>query len=128
VPENLYERTQYLDPVQKANDMGEQLKLRHDCDIVICLSHLGHRYTTNKVSDELLARESEYIDVIIGGHTHSFLDAPLVIRNKKNKEVIINQAGWGGIILGRLDFEFTKEKGKNLSGSTPITITKKTGQ
>lgn len=127
VPEKLYGNTKYLDPVQEANKIAYQLKKQRKCDFIVCLSHLGNRYRDSKVSDEKLAKDSENIDLIIGGHTHTFLDAPIVYKNKKGEDVIVNQVGWAGINLGRLDFEFSKFSGKKLAKSSSITITKKTG-
>lgn len=128
VPENLYGNTKYLDPVQKANETAYRLKKEKKCDLLICLSHLGYRYRDNKVSDERLAKDSENIDLIIGGHTHTFFESPVIYKNKKGKDVIVNQVGWAGIILGRLDFEFSKFSGKKLSNAETITVTKKTGE
>lgn len=128
VPDNLAGNTKYLDPVQKANETARQLKKDNNCDMVICLSHLGFQYRENKVSDERLAGESENIDLIIGGHTHTFFDAPVIYNNKKNEEVIVNQVGWAGIILGRLDFEFSKFSKKKLSKASSLRVTKKTGE
>ena len=126
VPDQLFGTTKYLDPVEKANDVAYHLKQREKCDMIICLSHLGYQYKENKVSDEVLAKESDHIDLIIGGHTHTFLDAPVTLSNKKNRDVIINQVGWAGILLGRLDFEFSRFSNKKLVKSTPLLVTKKT--
>lgn len=126
VPDNLSAGTKYLDPIQQANSVAYRLKKNESCDIVICLSHLGYKYTEKKVSDEILARESENIDLIIGGHTHTFMNQPVAYKNKKGEDVIVNQVGWAGIILGRLDFNFSKEKSKNFEGSKTIVIGKKT--
>lgn len=127
VPDNLSGSTRYLDPVQKANEIAAELKKNKNCDMIICLSHLGYQYKTqDKVSDEILARESEYIDLVIGGHTHTFFDKPVVIKNKKGQDVILNQVGWAGIILGRLDFEFSKFSGKKIANYQAITVTEKT--
>ena len=128
VPENLYGNTKYLDPVIKANETGYKLKKDHNCDFVICLSHLGNSYSDNKISDKRLAIESEDIDLIIGGHTHTFLPNPLVYKNKKGHDVLVNQVGWAGINLGRLDFDFTKISRKKLSQASSITVTKKTDE
>lgn len=128
IPDNLFGATKYLDPVQKANETAAQLKQKEDCDMIICLSHLGYQYKTgNKVSDEVLAKESENIDLIIGGHTHTFLNEPVVFKNKKSNDVIVNQVGWAGLVLGRLDFEFTKFSGKKMVKSEPISVSQKTG-
>ena len=128
VPDSLFGNTKYLDPVQKANEMAAKLKNEEACDMIICLSHLGYQYKDNKVSDEILAKETEHIDLIIGGHTHTFLEAPVVLRNKMGSDVLVNQVGWAGIVLGRLDFEFSGYKKKNLSKSHTVTIGKKTNE
>jgi 5'-nucleotidase len=117
VPEQLYGKTMYQDPIQKANIHADLLKKKHQCDLVICLSHLGDRYADNKVSDEVLARESLGIDLIIGGHTHRFFEKPREYNNKSGKKVLVNQVGWGGLQLGRLDFEFLSGKPQKLDKS-----------
>jgi 5'-nucleotidase len=127
VPDNLAGNTKYLDPVATTNEVADKLKNEKGCDLVICLSHLGYQYRDNKISDENLAKESENIDLIIGGHTHTFLDAPVSFKNKKGNDVIVNQVGFAGIILGRIDFEFSKFSKKKLSNSSAITVTKKEG-
>jgi 5'-nucleotidase len=124
VPENLSGNTRYLDPVQKANEAAEELR-RKNCDLIVCLSHLGYKYNENKISDLTFGKDTENIDLIIGGHTHTFMDQPDVIRNRKSEDVIINQVGWAGINLGRLDFVFTSGRKKKLVESTPITVSKK---
>jgi 5'-nucleotidase len=73
-----------------------------------------------------LANETENIDLIIGGHSHTFLNAPVIFKNKKGDDVLVNQVGWAGINLGRLDFDFTKNSRKKLSEASSITVTKKT--
>ncbi len=127
IPDNLFGATKYLDPIQKANEVADKLKKQEGCDMIICLSHLGYQYKDTKVSDEVLAKESENIDLIIGGHTHTFLDSPAKYTNKKGDDVIINQVGWAGIILGRLDFEFSKFSGKKLAKNHSITVSQKSG-
>lgn len=127
IPDNLFGATKYLDPIQKANEAADQLKKNERCDMIICLSHLGYQYKDNKVSDEILAKESENIDLIIGGHTHTFFDNPVTYKNKKGDNIIVNQVGWAGIVLGRLDFEFSKFSGKKLAQNHNISVSQKTG-
>lgn len=127
IPDALFGGTKYLDPVQHANETAELLKRNEQCDMIICLSHLGNKYTDNKVSDEVLAKESRNIDLVIGGHTHTFLDSPLVYKNKNGDDVLVNQVGWAGIIVGRLDFEFSKFSGKKLAKNHNISVSQKTG-
>jgi 5'-nucleotidase len=125
VPENLYGQTAYLDPIQEANKQAYLLKVKHDCDMVICLSHLGDLYKENKVSDEVFAKGSEHIDLILGGHTHRFFEAPRKYSNKAGKEVLVNQVGWAGLRLGRLDYSFSSGNPKKLEKNQSISIEKK---
>ena len=126
IPDNLFGKTVYLDPITEANKVASRLREEEDCDLVICLSHLGNKYSgEDKVSDEILARESENIDLIIGGHTHTFLEKPLVYTNKKGGQVLVNQVGFAGLILGRLDFEFTKFSGQKMVKTEKIIISEK---
>lgn len=126
VADNLYGKTKYLDPIENVNRVALKLKTEEKCDMIICLSHLGFRYRSNKVSDEVLAAKTENIDLIIGGHSHTFFDKPLVFKNKIGNEVVVNQVGWAGIVLGRLDFEFYRFKNKNLAKAHTVVIGKKT--
>ncbi|MCW3074533.1 MAG: 5-nucleotidase [Flaviaesturariibacter sp.] len=125
VPENLYGATKYLDPVQQANRTAATLKAQN-CDLIICLSHLGYRSSANRMSDLVFAPQTENIDLIIGGHSHTFLEKPEVVKNKNGEDVVINQVGWAGLQLGRLDFIFEKRRRKTLVGSQAIVVSKKT--
>ena len=105
VPMDKCGNTRYLDPISSANKIASELKSK-SCDLVICLSHLGFEYENKNInSDRKLAAETQNIDIILGGHTHTFFDKPLVLKNSKNKEVLINQVGWGGVYLGRIDID-----------------------
>ena len=108
-PKN-YGATEYLDPVESANKYASLLKDKFKCDLVICLSHLGYSYDSDKVSDLTLANMSINTDLIIGGHTHTFLPKPVYKKNALGKEILINQVGWAGINLGRIDFIFRGKK------------------
>jgi len=100
--------TQYLDPVTKAKEMVSQLRGPEHCDMVICLSHLGYKYESAKIDDRKLAAQVSGIDLILGGHTHTFMDAPEPITSPNGRATLINQVGWSGINLGRLDYTFTR--------------------
>ena len=109
-----YGNTVYNDPLQVALKMESYLKNDHKCDLVICLSHLGLKYRNNKVSDMVIARETSMTDLIVGGHTHSYLEKPIIEENKAGNPVIINQAWWGGLVLGKIDFVFERSKNKKV--------------
>ncbi|CAM4123223.1 bifunctional metallophosphatase/5'-nucleotidase [Gillisia hiemivivida] len=105
VNESLYKETEYLDPVEIATEMTRILKQEQNCDLVICLSHLGYEYKNeSKISDVLLANQTKDIDLIIGGHTHTFLNKPTILQNLEGKKVLVNQVGCYGLYLGRIDF------------------------
>jgi 5'-nucleotidase len=103
VAEKKFENTKYLDPIEVSNYWAKYLKKEKKCHLVICISHLGYNYRSNKISDLILARNSKNIDIIIGGHTHTFLNKATTLLNMEKNKVIVNQAGWGGLSLGRID-------------------------
>ncbi len=121
VDSRLYKETKYNDPITIAQDMSRILKDEEKCDLVICLSHLGYNYkrNPNKISDLKLASLTEGIDLIIGGHTHTFLKKPTITKNRKGINMLVNQVGWGGINLGRIDYYFDN-KTNNAVGTTII--------
>lgn len=121
VGKKLYKETKYLDPIETALEVVRMLKEEENCDLVICLSHLGYEYRSEKISDVKLAKSTRNIDLIIGGHTHTFLPEPTVVLNREGKQVLINQVGWAGVNLGRIDFYFDAS-GKTESGGTSIII------
>jgi len=120
VDPRMYKETKYLDPIEIAQHYAHKLRHEEKCDLVICLSHLGYNYKgSDKVSDKILASKTKDIDLIIGGHTHTFLPEPEVHQNADQKPVLINQVGWAGLYLGRIDFNFQKGK---LKGYTSYTL------
>jgi len=109
-----YKETVYLNPTEISQEMTRILKQEQKCDLIICLSHLGYEYKKeeNKISDLKLAALTRDIDLIIGGHTHTFLDKPTVVKNIDDKDVLVNQVGCYGINLGRIDFYFDSDNSK----------------
>ena len=111
VDPNSYTGVKISDPIQVAEKYTQLLKHKLKCDLIICLSHIGYQYDTDKVSDLVLAKNSRYIDLIIGGHTHTFLDKPTEVRNLDNQITLVNQTGRSGVNLGRIDFILDRKKG-----------------
>jgi 5'-nucleotidase len=120
VGEKLYKETKYLDPIEISQDMSRILKDEEQCDLVICLSHLGYYYrgNPNRVSDLNLAKATKNIDLIIGGHTHTFLPKPTIVKNIDDKNMLVNQVGAYGVNLGRVDFYFDEVNEKTSEGKT----------
>lgn len=116
-----YQETVYNDPVSVAQHYSNFLKNEKKCDLVICLSHLGYEFDDSKICDVKLAPQTENIDLILGGHTHTFLPEPQSYTNQQGKNVLINQVGWAGLLLGRIDFYFDKNKKiKNIAWNTQV--------
>ena len=89
----------FLSPNEILNKTAEMLRKEQNCDIVICLSHLGY-------SNELeLAEKSRNIDIIIGGHSHTFMSKPSFRKNLDGKEVLVFQTAGRGAYVGRIDVE-----------------------
>lgn len=123
VDKNLYKETIYNNPIEIATDITKQLKETEKCDLIICLSHLGFDYKNeaDKPSDVKLATLTQDIDLIIGGHTHTFLDKPIIKTNKVGKQVVVNQVGAYGINLGRIDF-YLSDDSKYISQEKNIIV------
>lgn len=122
VDQKLYKETEYLDPIEIAQETTKFLKVDEQCDLVICLSHLGYNYSNNpgKISDLKLAAATKHIDLIIGGHTHTFLPKPTVVKNIEGKNMLVNQVGCFGLYLGRIDFYFDETGNAGSNGTTII--------
>ncbi|MGJ8735895.1 bifunctional metallophosphatase/5'-nucleotidase [Zobellia laminariae] len=119
VTKKLYKETEYNNPIEIAQDTERTLKNEENCDLIVCLSHLGYEYKdSQKPHDLAMATALEYTDLIIGGHTHTFLDKPTIVENKLGRNVLVNQVGCFGINLGRIDFYFDGSKNSNASGVT----------
>ncbi len=115
---------QYLEPTRIAQQMADKLRKDEGCNLVVCLSHLGYEYNSRKISDKVLAKETDGIDLILGGHTHTFLDEPTILTNKSGKEVLIHQVGWAGLRLGRIDIYFDDKAMPKSTASAAIPILK----
>jgi 5'-nucleotidase len=117
VTKRLYKETRYLDPFEIASDMERQLKEEEQCDLIICLSHLGYDYENpQRPSDTQLAQRTSHTQLIIGGHTHTFLEKPDVRINQNGDSVLVNQVGCYGLNVGRIDFYFDATKKATAQG------------
>lgn len=99
-----YKGVRFLDPIKTANNMSSLLRTKYKCDMVVCLSHLGY------IADLNLAESTNGIDIIIGGHSHTYLKEPTIRKNINNKDVSIFQTNGRGIYVGRLDIDLEKVK------------------
>ena len=94
---NKCEGVVYEDPIRVSNEIAALLKDEEGCDLVVCLSHLGIQM------DEHLVAGTRNIDVILGGHSHTFMKGPKTYLNMDGKEVPVMHTGKNGVRVGRLD-------------------------
>jgi 5'-nucleotidase len=121
VTKKLFKETQYLNPFEIAQDIERKLKAEENCDLVICLSHLGYKYNSDKPDDLKLAAKTKYTNLIIGGHTHTFLKKPTIVKNTLQTDVLVNQVGCFGVNLGKIDFYFDNDR-KNIAEGVSIAV------
>ncbi len=111
VDDEIQRKIKCENPIEKANEVAKYLKKKEHCDLVICIAHLGtSNQSDSKCSTKSLAKESQNIDLIIGGHSTNLLPKPLKFYNLLKEEVLVVQSGWGGSHLGRIDYIFSTEK------------------
>ena len=108
VSENLRLGVGYHDPFPIAAALARKLREEEHCALVVCLSHLGLRGYAGDPGDEDLARQVAGIDLIVGGHSHTFMEEPARFPHGE-RETLVFQVGTGGIYLGRVDFHLTRE-------------------
>jgi len=114
-----FKETHYLDPYEIALDSERRLKTEEACDLIICLSHLGYSYRNENEPDDLkLAAKTTHTHLIIGGHTHTFLEQPTLVKNAVGDTVLVNQVGCYGLNLGRIDFYFDAANNGSAQGVT----------
>lgn len=113
----------FLDEVQTAKDMVSVLRGKEKCDVVIALTHLGI-YGDNKAGSRRIAAQVPGIDLIVDGHSHTQLAAPVVEKNPEGKDVPIVQAWMWGLNVGKGVITVTNKKVTNFEW-TPLTVNDK---
>lgn len=104
-----YGKMKFTDPYDIAEKTAAYLKKKKKCDIVVCLSHLGMECEgNNRHCDRELATRSSNIDIILGGHSHTFMKNPEYVKNAAGNKVLISQMGKNGVYVGRIDITFDK--------------------
>ena len=96
----------YRDPIPVAREMARLLRKEEKCDVVICLSHLGlYGSGLGDAGDEVLAAQTEGIDLILGGHSHTFPERPAFYENASGQEVPVMHVGKNGAYVGKIKLE-----------------------
>ena len=96
----------YLDPVETARRMAALLKTKKKCDVVICVSHLG--WENEELTDQMLVPATRYIDIVLGGHSHTYMKTLQYVKNVDGKDVPVDQNGKHGIWIGRIVLDLEK--------------------
>ncbi len=104
-PDN-FKPVQYLDPVRMARGVTKLLREQEKCELVLGMSHLGYypNPQRDEVGDTQVAAQVDGIDFIASGHTHTFMEKPVLQKTPSGKDTIIFQVGRSGIYVGRVDF------------------------
>ena len=105
-PQN-FQGVKYMDPVQMARGVVRLLREQEKCQLVVGMSHLGYYANprNNEIGDTQVAAQVNGIDFIASGHTHTFMEKPVLQKNPAGKDTIIFQVGKSGIYVGRIDFK-----------------------
>lgn len=96
----------YNDPVKAANDVAKLLKEQEKCDIVVCLSHLG--WDIIGIDDTELMPQTRNIDIVLGGHSHSYFNEMEYVKDLDGREIPNDQNGKHGIYVGKITVDFSR--------------------
>ena len=101
------EGVKYLDPAKVANEMGDLLKNKLKCDLVVCISHLG--WETKIDDDRYMIEHSRNVDLVLGGHSHTYLPTLEYVNNLDGKPIPVDQNGKHAIYVGKLVLDMKKK-------------------
>ncbi len=104
-----YPGVKYLDPVKAAAETVAILKGKERCDVVVCLSHLGWDMKP-EVDDSTVIANTEGIDIVLGGHSHTYLKDLEWVTDKGGRRVPVDQNGKHGIFIGKMTLKVDKVK------------------
>lgn len=108
VATHCYGNVKFKDPVSEAQRVSDILHNAEHCDVVICLSHLGCK-DGSYYSDMELIENTNNIDVVIGGHSHTYFTQPRFIQNIDGKEIPLQQMGKNGAFVGKIILKLKKD-------------------
>lgn len=96
----------FENPIEAAQRVADILKDKEKCDLVICLSHLGWQGTA--YSDDVLIPSTRNIDIVLGGHSHSYFDKPVYYKNLDGREIPLQQMGKNAVYVGTMKVRMEK--------------------
>jgi 5'-nucleotidase len=97
----------YLDPIEVTEKMVHLLRVEKKCDVVICLSHLG--WELSECSDNLLIQNTSGIDLVLGGHSHTYMDEIKYEKDKAGHQIPVDHEGKNGVFVGKIEMTFNKK-------------------
>lgn len=119
ISEENYDGMKFKDVISTANNTASLLK-KKGCDLVVAVTHIGYEVSNGKTDDLDLARASRDIDIIIGGHSHTFVDpatpdkTPYWIKNADGRDVLVAQTGKYGKNVGYIKLDLSNFSGENI--------------
>jgi 5'-nucleotidase len=103
-----YKPLKYLNPTTVAQEMITLLKKEKKCDVVICLSHLG--WETTVYPDDRFIPNTEGLDLVLGGHSHTYFQKLEYVNDKTGKPVPVDQNGKHGAFVGKLTLDLQQKR------------------
>ncbi|HEU5236948.1 MAG TPA: metallophosphoesterase [Pyrinomonadaceae bacterium] len=112
ITEDNFKPLKYIDPVGASRDVVKVLREQERCQLVLGMSHLGYYENPRRdqVGDSQVAAQVDGIDFIASGHTHTFMEKPVLQKSPSGKDTLIFQVGRSGIYVGRVDFTLREGK------------------
>lgn len=105
-----YKGVRYENPIEAANRVAALLKDSEGCDVVVCLSHLGWNMKKPDIDDATMIGASRNIDVVLGGHSHSYFDNVAKVKNADGKDVVVDQNGKHAIYVGKMELTIQNKR------------------
>ena len=96
----------YLDPAETGQKYIDILRKQEKCDLVICISHLG--WAVSEYPDERFLSLTEGCDLVLGGHTHTYMQELEYAPDKNGKQIPVDQNGKHGAFIGKLILDLEK--------------------
>lgn len=92
----------YINPIQATKEMVSVLRDKERCDIVVCLSHLGWKLAPEYIDDQVLISSTTGIDIVLGGHSHTYMKEMEWVDNAEGKSIPVDQNGKHGAFVGKI--------------------------
>ena len=100
----------YTDPVEAARSTARLLKRQKHCDVIVCLSHLGWAQMPADVDDSAMIAGSKYIDLVLGGHSHSYFERLEYVSDADGRRVPVDQNGKHGVFVGKVEMTIRSKR------------------